>query len=151
MHGASFLNRARNSRCTVITDLWCVFSKPCTKLTLHCNHRSGHLKTEHTESLFLLRRHLGKWPRIKHEKRTAVSAWETWTVSAADGVRCAREKWEINSLLPFETAPFFCVYPVLQHQSYVTLYTVLTIVLCVQFSGYFHIKGFSLHIQKEWK
>jgi hypothetical protein len=38
-------------------------SKPCTKLTLHCNHRSGHLKTEHTESLFLLRRHLGNWPR----------------------------------------------------------------------------------------
>jgi len=25
--------------------------------------RSGHLKTEHTESLFLLRRHLGNWPR----------------------------------------------------------------------------------------
>ena len=42
---------------------WRVFSKPCTKLTLHCNHRSGHLKTEHTESLFLLRRHLGNWPR----------------------------------------------------------------------------------------
>ena len=42
---------------------WCVFSKPCAKLTLHCNHRSGHLKTEHTESLFLLRRHLGNWPR----------------------------------------------------------------------------------------
>ena len=38
-------------------------SKPCTKLTLYCNHRSGHLKTEHTESLFLLRRHLGNWPR----------------------------------------------------------------------------------------
>jgi len=34
----------------------CVFSKPC-------NHRSGHLKTEHTEILFLLRRHLGNWPR----------------------------------------------------------------------------------------
>ena len=33
--------------------VWCVFSKPCTKLTLHCNHRCGHLKTEHTESLFL--------------------------------------------------------------------------------------------------
>ena len=31
--------------------------------TLHCNHRSGHLKTEHTESLFLLRRHLGNLPR----------------------------------------------------------------------------------------
>ena len=42
---------------------WCVFSKPCTKLTLHCNQRSGHLKTEHTESLFLLRRCLGNWPR----------------------------------------------------------------------------------------
>ena len=43
MHGASFLNRARN--------------------TLHCNHRSGHLKTEHTESVFLLRRHLENCPR----------------------------------------------------------------------------------------
>jgi hypothetical protein len=38
-------------------------SKLCTKLTLHCSHRSGHFKTEHTESLFLLRRHLGDWPR----------------------------------------------------------------------------------------
>ena len=38
-------------------------SKPRMKLTLRCNHRSGHLKTEHTESLFLLRRHLGNWPR----------------------------------------------------------------------------------------
>jgi hypothetical protein len=37
--------------------------KPCTKLTLHCNHRSGHLKTEHIESLLLLRRHLGNWSR----------------------------------------------------------------------------------------
>ena len=44
MHGAFFLNRA----------LHC---------TLHGNHRSGHLKTEHTESIFLLRRHLGNWPR----------------------------------------------------------------------------------------
>ena len=76
-------------------------------------HRSGHLKTEHTESVFLLRRHLGIWPRSKHEKRTAVSAWETWTVAAADGVRFARVRWEINFLLTFETAPFFCVYPVL--------------------------------------
>ena len=47
---------------------WCDFSKPCTKFTLHCNHRSGHLKTEHTESLFLLRPHRGNWPRV-----TAVS------------------------------------------------------------------------------
>jgi hypothetical protein len=38
-------------------------SKPYTKLALHCNHRSGHLKTEHTERLFLLRRPLGIWPR----------------------------------------------------------------------------------------
>jgi hypothetical protein len=40
-----------------------VFFKPCTKLTLHCNRRSGHLKTEHTESLLQLRRHLGNWSR----------------------------------------------------------------------------------------
>ena len=91
---------------------WCVFSKPCTKLTLHCNHRSGHPKTEHTESLFLLRRHLGNWPRSKHEKRTAGSAWETLTVAAADGVRFARVRWEINFLLTFETAPFICKHPV---------------------------------------
>ena len=37
-------------------------------------------------------------------------AWETWTVAATDGVRCARVRWEINFLLTFETAPFFCVY-----------------------------------------
>ena len=88
------------------------FSKPCTKLTLHCNHRSGHLKSEHTESLYLLRRHFGNWPRSKHDKRTAGSAWETWTVAADDGVRCARVRWEIKFLLTFETAPLFCVYPV---------------------------------------
>ena len=29
-------------------------------------------------------------PRSKHEKRTAGSACETWTVAAADGVRFAR-------------------------------------------------------------
>ena len=44
--------------------------------------------------------------------RTDGNAWETWTVAAADGVRCARVRWEINFLLTFETAPFFCVYPV---------------------------------------
>ena len=96
-------------------DAWCVFSKLCTNLTLHCNHRSGHLKTEHIESLFLLRRHLGNWPRgprSKHEKRTAGSAWKTWAVAAADGVRCARVRWEINFLLTSETTPIFCVYPV---------------------------------------
>jgi len=51
-------------------------------------------------------------PRSKHEKRTAGSAWETRTVAAANGVRCARVRWEINFLLTFETAQLFCVYPV---------------------------------------
>jgi hypothetical protein len=40
-----------------------IFFKPCMKRTLYCNHRSGHLRTEHTESLLLLRRHLGNWFR----------------------------------------------------------------------------------------
>ena len=105
-------------------DAWRVFSKPRTKLTLHCNHRSGHLKTQHTESLFLLRRHFGNWPRSKQEKRPTGSAWETWTVAAVDGVRYARLRWEINFLLTFETAPFFCVYPVLSAEY------VLVILLC---------------------
>ena len=54
-------SRKRLSVCSVLRcpDLWL----QCTKLTLHCNHRSGHLKTEHTESVFLLRRHLRNWPR----------------------------------------------------------------------------------------
>jgi hypothetical protein len=30
--------------------VWCILFKPCTKLTLQCNHRSGHLKTEYAES-----------------------------------------------------------------------------------------------------
>jgi hypothetical protein len=44
--------------------------------------------------------------------RIVINAWETWTVAAADGVCCARVRWEIIFLLTFETAPFFCVYPV---------------------------------------
>jgi hypothetical protein len=98
-------------------DLWLQYSatsssKLCTKLTLQCNHRSVHLKTEYTESLYLLRRHLGNWPCSKQEKRTAGSTWETWTADAADGVRFTRVIWEIDFLLTFETAPFFCEYPV---------------------------------------
>jgi hypothetical protein len=54
-----------------------------------------------------------KGPRSKHEKPTAGSAWETWTVASADGVRCACVSWGINFLLTFETAPFFCKRPVL--------------------------------------
>ena len=44
--------------------------------------------------------------------RVVINTWETWTVSAADGVHCACVRWEIHFLLSFETAPFFCVYPV---------------------------------------
>jgi len=51
-------------------------------------------------------------PRSEHEKRTAGSAWETWTVAAACDVGCARVRWETDFLLTFENAPFFCVYPV---------------------------------------
>jgi hypothetical protein len=39
--------------------VWCILFKPCMKLALHCNRRAGNLKTEHTESLLLLLRHLG--------------------------------------------------------------------------------------------
>jgi len=59
----SVITVQRKFRAQFRKDAWCVFSEPCTKLALHCNHRSGHLKTEHTESLFLLWRHLGNWPR----------------------------------------------------------------------------------------
>ena len=92
-------NRKRLSVCSVLR---------CPDLWLQCSVNF----VQHTESLFLFRSHLGNWPRSKHEKRTAASAWETWTVAAADGVRFARVRWEINSLLTFETEPFFCVYPV---------------------------------------
>jgi len=57
----SVITVQREFRARFRKDAWCVFSKPYTKLTPHCNHRSGHLKTEHTESLFLLRRHFGIW------------------------------------------------------------------------------------------
>ena len=71
MHSASFLNRAG--------------------VQLNCNHRSGHLKTEHTESLFLLRRHLGNWPRgpavsmrselpVAHEKLGQLSVLTVYVV-----------------------------------------------------------------------
>jgi hypothetical protein len=68
----SCLLRSRENRfpawvsCTdwkYIILLWCVYSKLCTKLTPHCNHRSGHIKTELTESLLLMRRHIGHWSR----------------------------------------------------------------------------------------
>ena len=52
---------------------------------------------------------LAPQPRSKREKRTACSTWETWTVASADGVGCAGVRWEINFLLTFESAQFFCV------------------------------------------
>ena len=95
MDGAFFLNRARNSRCTVITDL--DTSKRSTQKAFSCC--DAILETDPAAP-------------HKHEKRTAGSAWETWTVAAADGVRFARVRWEIIFLLIFETAPFFCKHPV---------------------------------------
>ena len=69
----------------------------------------------HIESLFLLRRHLGNWPRgpavstrtellVAHEK---LGQFPLLTVYVVPRVRR-----EINFMLTFETAPFFCVYPV---------------------------------------
>jgi hypothetical protein len=59
---------------------------------LHRNHRSGHLKPEHKESLFLLRRHLRNWTRGPAVSMGSelCSAQETWTVRAAEGVSFAR-------------------------------------------------------------
>ena len=37
-------------------------------------------------------------------------AWKTWTVAAADGVRCACVRWEINLLLTFENLRHSFVY-----------------------------------------
>jgi hypothetical protein len=85
------------------------FFKPCTRLTLHCNHESGHLETEHTESLLLLLYHLRYWshgPTLSKRSKLLV-AHET--VDAADSVFCARVRLEINSLITFEIVPFFCV------------------------------------------
>jgi hypothetical protein len=44
--------------------------------------------------------------------RIVITKWETWTVSAADGVCCACVRWEIHFLFTCDTAPFFCVCPV---------------------------------------
>jgi hypothetical protein len=85
-----------------------VLSVPCTKLRLHCITDLGISK----RSTFLLRRHLGNWPRNKHEKRTAGSAWGTWTVPAADWLCCASVGREMNMLIKFDNAPFVCVWPV---------------------------------------
>ena len=51
-------------------------------------------------------------PAVSTSEWTACSAWETWTVAAADGVRFACVRWEINFLFTFETASFICKHPV---------------------------------------
>jgi hypothetical protein len=68
------------------------FFKPYMKLMLHCNHRSGHLKTEHTESLLLLRRHLGNWFR-------------GLAVSMQSELLIAKEKFGPFPLLPVYVMP----------------------------------------------
>jgi hypothetical protein len=67
------LSRAQNLRCTVITDLAPqngAHRKPFPAVTPSWN--------------------LAPRPRSKHVKPTAGSTRATWTVAAADGVRCAR-------------------------------------------------------------
>ena len=63
--GTSFRDGVAAGKGFLCAPFWgvqlCDYSAACS--AVHCNHRSGHLKTEHTESLFLLRRHLGNWPR----------------------------------------------------------------------------------------
>ena len=78
-------------------------------------HTSGHLKSEHTESLFLLRRHLGNWPRgpaVSMRGELLVAHEKLGQLLLLTLLSCARVRREINFLLTFETAPFFCVYPV---------------------------------------
>jgi hypothetical protein len=97
--------RTAGSTCTTSS------SKLCTTLMLHCNHRSGHLKMEHKESLFLLWRHLGNWPRspiVSMRSELLVAQAKLRTVATADGVRFTHVRWEIDFLLTFETALFFC-------------------------------------------
>jgi hypothetical protein len=70
-------------------------SKLCTKLKLYCNLRSVHLKTEHTESLFLLLRRLENWPRglavsirsellVAHEKLGLLPLLTAYLVTVKD-------------------------------------------------------------------
>jgi hypothetical protein len=60
--------------------VWCVLFKLRTKLKLHCNHRSGHLKNVARRKPSPAARHLGNWSRgpavrmrsellVEHRKR----------------------------------------------------------------------------------
>jgi hypothetical protein len=97
-HSVSFVHSLKGMRHTRMS-----FFKPCMKLTLRCNHRSGHLKTEHIESLLLLQRHLGNWslrPAVSMRNVDSSCCWQymLWP--------CRMR----NKLLStFEITPFFCV------------------------------------------
>jgi hypothetical protein len=86
-----FLNHARNSSCTEITVL--DTSKRCAQQTSSWK--------------------LAPRPCRKHEKRTAAVHEKLGTVPTADSVCCARVGREMNFLLTFKIAPFFCVCRVL--------------------------------------
>jgi hypothetical protein len=82
----------------------------CPDLCLQCS--------VHTESLFLLRRHLGNWPRgpaVSKRSELLVANEKLKIVSAADGVRFTRVRSEIDFLLTFEIAPFYCERTVYTH------------------------------------
>ena len=80
-------------------------------ITVQREFRARFRKDAPAESLFLLRRHLGNWPR-----GPAVSMRSELVV--ADGVRCARVRWEINFLLTFETVHSFVYTLYIVIQSY---------------------------------
>jgi hypothetical protein len=87
----SFLNRARNSRCTVITDM--------------DTSKRAHRKPSPAAMPYWK---LVPWPRSKHEKWTAGSAWETWDSSRC--WQCTLCPYRVRIFfITFETAPFFCV------------------------------------------
>jgi hypothetical protein len=80
------------------------------KLTKHCNHRSGHLKTEHTVSLLLLRRHLGNWSRglavsmrrellLAHEKLGQFPLWQCMLCPCRLGNTFCNNSWNCTILL----------------------------------------------------
>jgi hypothetical protein len=53
-----------NCRCHLVTLFFCgaSFINCAQNSTLHCKHRSGHFKMDHTESHLLLRCHFVNWP-----------------------------------------------------------------------------------------
>ena len=60
-----------------------------------------------------------------------VHGLETWRVATAEGVRCACVRWVIDLLLTFDSALFFCVYPVYVRRHIILWYIVLCCaVLC---------------------